>query len=119
MRAATTPSAVATMTSYRGLFYTRALAFGAAVFAGAGVIVSVLLPFGVVTWQGPAVAWGLAALWAGLCFSSARTYRRSQYRLRGMERTHQRLMRDIRGSNVVRLYDPPSAEALVRGWERS
>ncbi len=58
----------------------------------------------------------LGAAYAALCVWSVRGYRRRQFDLRSRERGTQRLLGGLRGTNVVRLYDPPSADRLQREW---
>ncbi len=99
------------MNSPSPLHYYRWLAALSAFLLAAGVVCVLL---GV--WAGW-YAVILGAAYAALCAWSVRTWRRQAYDLRTWERGAQRLAAGVRGSNVVRLYDPPSLEEMLDGFD--
>ncbi len=115
MRAATTLSAVATMTRL-SLFHARALALGTVLLATGALIWTAGWLMGASGWLWPFGLWICASLWGALCWSSWRTYQRTVYDLRARYRGSERLLRGVRGTNVVRLYDPPPVEELAARW---
>ncbi len=104
------------MSGYRGLFYARALALGTVLLATCAGFWTAGWLLGVSPWWGAPGLWIAASLWGALCWSAWRTYQRTVYDLRAREKGTQRLTAGVRGTNVVRFYDPPSAERLQREW---
>ncbi len=98
------------------LFYPRALALGAVLFAAGAAVWTAGAWLGVASWWYPALLWALAAFCGLVCFGAMRVYREVQHAARSRQRGAQRLMGGLRGTSVVRVYDPPSVEALTTGY---
>ena len=67
----------------------------------------------------PILAIGAAvygAVWGVVTFVTCRSVRRHQRTLRTRQKENQRLLRDLRGSNAVRVFSPASVEELNRLW---